>query len=276
VVVATGDRRIAVEVARTGQTITALPIEGDVQELAASARHVAAIVKRGNEQWLWIADLVNDSLQAGPLSQVHGYISCLAVGGNARYVAIGRTDGTIEVRSRTAGPWQLTSSRGQSEMITSLAFSERGDLVAGAQSGRVSLWKADDLQSDQAIELAGFVAPVHAVAIDDVEHSVAASSATRVLLWDSHTGQALGDVLVPTGPDDSAMALAFLPTGRKLAVAMTGAHVIQLEVDPREWQRKACALANRELAQDPMPQDARSTPKQRSCALHNEELRRTK
>jgi WD40 repeat protein len=66
-----------------------------------------------------------------------------------------------------------------------------------------------------------------------------------VTLWDTQRRQPLGTVAVPGAFDFSA--LAFDPTGGRLAVASPGGALSLIDTDVMSWRAKACALAARSL-----------------------------
>jgi hypothetical protein len=72
-------------------------------------------------------------------------------------------------------------------------------------------------------------------------------SADRTLeLWDVNRSQAIGQFTVDAEPD--AAALAFDPSGARLAVAATGGTLTLVDTDPRSWWHLACSMAGRTMS----------------------------
>src|SRR5262249_28110689 len=76
-------------------------------------------------------------------------------------------------------------------------------------------------------------------------YAVHSFGAGGVILYDVAARRRLSDRL--TVPEANAVGVAFSPDGQPLAVGYQGG-VIFYDIAPESWQRRACAIANRNLS----------------------------
>jgi WD40 repeat protein len=129
-------------------------------------------------------------------------------------LAIGLDDGTLVLLSRgvesTKPPEILWVKEGRSSMVSGLAFSPDGNLLAaGYEDMRVILY---DAQTGEPIRvLRGHTGEVYGVAFSPDGRLLASGAGDATMLWDVETGARVHTLEVP------AYKVAFSPDGRLLA-----------------------------------------------------------
>lgn len=131
------------------------------------------------------------------------------------------------------------------ERIVSLTFSPDGALLAvGAAAGRVAILDAENQSRYLDFERV-HNGPVFAIAFSRNGDYMASGGANgEVLLWNVRDRTRLGSSL--TGQEGQIADLAFSDDGKMLA-STNGRSLRLWDVDPSSWQRRACAIANRDL-----------------------------
>jgi WD40 repeat protein len=136
--------------------------------------------------------------------------------------------------------------------VNSVAFSPDGQILAsGGDDGSIVLWDvARHQRAGEPLPPTGDT--VDAVAFSPDGRTLASAAGKAVALWDVSSGQELGEPL--PGTRDFVVTLAFSHDGNTLAwgsysVAPSSELLVLWDASLDSWQRKACALVNRNLTQ---------------------------
>jgi WD40 repeat protein len=143
----------------------------------------------------------------------------------------------------------------------SVDFSDDGRyLTAGFANGTVLLI---DVQRRPAttVALVGHAGLITGVAFSPDDELLAVGSSRGVTLWDLATRQRLGELVGPALPYE----LAFSPDGLSLATSWYDNSLIVFELDPREWRRRACETAGRNLTTAEWGQYVGAEPYRPTC-----------
>jgi hypothetical protein len=120
--------------------------------------------------------------------------------------------------------------------------------VPASDDKTVRFWDAESGQPLGA-PLMGHEDGVQSVAFSpDGKRLASASLDKTVRLWDAESGQPLGAPL--TGHEGIVASVAFSPDGKRLASASVDKTVRLWDVDPHSWQKRACAIATRNLTRE--------------------------
>ena len=210
--------------AATGAQIGApLPHEGNVRAVAFSRDGATALTgSAGGARYaaarLW--DIAPETSFAPHLLQGGGDLMALALSPDGRTLLTGADDGTARL-------WDLSTRRviepvmPHDDKVSVVAFGHDGQMyLTGDDRGVVRLWdRANRARPRHLLRTAGWIASA-AVAPDDrtaligVAATGLAGSGKKALLWETATGNVLGDPLPHSG---SAFAVAISPDGRTLA-----------------------------------------------------------
>jgi WD40 repeat protein len=137
-------------------------------------------------------------------------------------------------------------------------------LVTGATDGIVHLW---DVASGApgGTPLSGLKPPADTVDMSpDGSTVVGADSSGNVLLWDVTTGTVIAGLL-PGPSSQGAVAAAFTTEGHNVVVVSdTGAGWLW-DVDPSDWETRACEVAGRSLTQQEWQEFLPDRPYHATC-----------
>ncbi|PVF96824.1 WD40 repeat-like protein [Serendipita vermifera] len=179
----------------TGELISTL-FEGNIDYntiLSSSPDRGRAICVHDDSLHLW--DAMTDE-RIGIASLSHRTIGCLAFSPDGSRIALGRTDGTIQVWDAAAGLCFLTSWKAYEASVTCLAFSPDGArLVSGPYGGTLRLWDAITYSSI-GVEMNGYVDRFWCIAFSSDGHRIVTGSIYGTLgIWDGLTGASIGGPL---------------------------------------------------------------------------------
>ncbi|MBC8123849.1 MAG: NACHT domain-containing protein [Gemmatimonadaceae bacterium] len=152
-------------------------------------------------------------LSGSAFAQTFGNFLCVQFSPDGRLLAIGDDSGEVRLWGMESGQ-QLSSCRGHTDWICSIAFSPDGQMLASCSEDKtVKLW---DVRTGQCLRtLQGHSGWVYAVAFSPDSRLLASGSPDRaVRLWDVQTGQCLSTL---QGHSEWVYAVAFHPDGQMLA-----------------------------------------------------------
>jgi WD40 repeat protein len=146
------------------------------------------------------------------------------------------------------------------DVATAVAFSRVGPTFAWGGSGGVLLYDARTLAPVGTLPLEK--ERLTGLAFRPDGRVLAVATDRRARLWDVATRQALGAALArPPHPS----AVAFSADGSTLAVGGSDGAVVLWRLGVLDWQRLACAIANRELTRDEWQRYVGDVPYRASC-----------
>ncbi|KXJ90423.1 vegetative incompatibility protein HET-E-1 [Microdochium bolleyi] len=140
---------------------------------------------------------------------------CAAMSPDGRTIAVGRTDGSIEVKDTIIGG-KLTTLTSDNSLVRSIAFSPDGRLIASISTGApIKLW---DVRSGKCIaRLEGhYVSVTSASFSSDGKRLVSSSEDKTIRIWDATANTKGPDY---EGHENSIRTLAFSRDGRQAVSA---------------------------------------------------------
>jgi WD40 repeat protein len=153
------------------------------------------------------------------------------------------------------------------DYLIRVAFSPDGNTLALAGDGGTRLV---DVKTELPLgePLAGHTAPVTFVSFSGDGRTLATASLDgTIILYDVASHQPIGNPL-DAGYSGGVSTSSLTPDGRELATSYGDGHVVIWDVDPASWQRRACALAGRNLTRDEWRQYLGSRPYEETCAQY--------
>jgi WD40 repeat protein len=151
------------------------------------------------------------------------------------------------------------------ELVIRVVFSPDGKMVAlGGSAGT----RLVDVATGQPLgePLAGHTGMVIFVGFDGDGSTLASASFDgTVILYDVASHQPIGEPLDAGYPGGVSVS-PLTPDGRTLAASYGDGHIVLWDVDPASWQRRACALAGRNLTRDEWRQYLGTRPYEKTCA----------
>lgn len=168
----------------------------------------------------------------------------LAFSPDRRLLAAAGAEFPTEVREARSG--RVVARLATPDYGRTVAFSPDGTVLAtGHYDGTVQLWSVGDwhrvgplLHAHRGRVTALQFAP-------DGRTLLTGGADGTVLLWDVATRRQLGSAL--TVDANGYIAAAFAPDGAHVFAASDGSRGVRWEVAPQAWERRACAVAGRDL-----------------------------
>jgi WD40 repeat protein len=133
---------------------------------------------------------------------------------------------------------------GSSGFVWSLAFNSKvpNELAAGSRDGTVTIWNLQNRTTRLTFRLDKNDVTSLAFSPDGKLLAVGAQG-YKVFVYDARTGQKYGQAFLDH--DANVIALRFSPDGNKLLSASSDYTVVIHDMNPKDWQDRACQLANR-------------------------------
>ncbi len=186
--------------------------------------------------------------RASPSHMVYG----LAFSPDGHTLASGGFDGTLALWDVSARQLRWPAVHAHRMAVQTLAFSPDGKVLAtGAiapadSDDTVRLW---DTQSGRELgpALSGHSGPVRAIAFSPDGTILACAASGTIIFWDLERRQRLGEAVADA--DGFVTSLLFSPDGQRLASGRFQDTTLVWDLRLEEWQRRACAAANRSLSE---------------------------
>ena len=185
--------------------------------------------------------VVPKDLGTGP-----GLSGALAFSHDGKLLSASRPDGSVLLLDPATGQVRQTLHPFGIDETFSLAFAPDGTLATGTRGGIVQLW--NPVSGDQtAGPVAVAAGPVTSIAFDPAGQRFATTGGQdgTVKLWSSSTLQQEGTAL-NTQPG-AATTAAFEPGGKRLLVVDDHGNGFTWSTSLAAWERRACAVAGRNL-----------------------------
>jgi WD40 repeat protein len=216
---------------------------------APNGRTLAAGTRDGS---ISIWDVMGRQPIGAPQQGHSQLVTAVAFSPDGRTMASSSLDGSILLWDAASGRRHGELPRRHTGAVQSVAFDPTtGELASGHQDGTIQLWDARRRQPVQE-PLAGHEGRTYAVAFSrDGQQLASGGQDGTVALWrvDAQEGgwRRLDAPLI--GHARPVTSVAFRPDGRGLASGSWDTTVRVWDLDLASWQKRACAIANRDLSQ---------------------------
>jgi hypothetical protein len=156
-------------------------------------------------------------------------------------------DGTVvSVWNASGAPEPATPSLDtHAGLVWTVAYSPDGSIVAsgGDDHARIVLWRPDSQTVEATLEAVGDPGTIYALDFSPDNGLIAAGVDDTLQLWDAEFRTPIGPPLV--GHSEAVRDVAFSPDSSTLATASPDGTFRLWVVDPLEWARLACQVADR-------------------------------
>jgi WD40 repeat protein len=176
-----------------------------------------------------------------------GLSGALAFSRDGKLLAASRPDSSVLILDPATGQVRQTLHPFGADDTVSLAFAPSGTLATGTQGGIIQLW--NPVSGDQAAgPVAVAAGPVTSIAFDPTGQRFATTGGQdgTVKLWSSSTLEQEGTAL--NTEQGAATTAAFEPGGKELLVVDDHGNGFTWPTSLAAWERRACAVAGRNLA----------------------------
>ena len=257
-------------VAGLPEAVQSISFSPDGKLLAASDENETLAVHEGAAPplaTLALWHVASGSLVAPPrelgLGNSPGGSDVLAFSRDGKLLAVSLLHGGVLVLDATTGRVRLKLAD-PADDIVSLAFSRNGTLATGTLAGTVDLWSSSTGQRIAPPVLAASV-PIAAVAFDPSGRRFATSGYQdgTVKLWSTSTLQQEGPNLVTD--QGATSAIAFGPGSSGLVAADDRGDGFVWPTSLATWERRACAIAARNLSRKEWSRFIPELPYQTVC-----------
>jgi WD40 repeat protein len=206
----------------------------------------------------------------------------VAISDDDRVVAAGGDDGRLRLFNLATGASVVSAPLDGTPIVRDVAFTPDG-IATVDSSGLVTFWDSSARPTGRVL-VAGVGALAHASLSPDGKTLAAVSMRGALVLWDLATGRQVGPALWAS-PEEATSeftanlpGVAFAAGGRTAIVAIAGtelsssigaqaASITFWNLEPSEWERRACQLAGRNLTRSEWSQFVGpSVPYRRTCA----------
>jgi WD40 repeat protein len=262
IAMAVTDGRVRLLDATTGRTLGILPGHHGSATITAFSPDGRLLANGTVDGTVLLWNVATRRVDGAPF-RATGSVYGTAFSPDGKDLAIASTGGSLTVYDlKTRRPVRSYDAH---EPLIRVAYSPDGRTLALAGYGGTRLV---DVATGQPLgePLAGHTGPVTFVGFSGDGSTLAAASLdSTVILYDVASRQPIGDPLdagYPGGISTSSLT----PDGRILATAYGDGHIVTWDVDPAAWQRRACALAGRNLTRDEWRQYLGNRPYEMTCA----------
>lgn len=178
-----------------------------------------------------------------------------AISSDGKLVAVGYSDGSIQLLNTREGNTNWQTLRGHDGEVTNVAFSRDGNsLVSADDDTNVVVWQlgaspvacqsfkpALDYPPD-----AEDILSIESVAFGQDDQTLAFGSSDSITLWDLKSGSTIGSLELSKSAE--VKTISFSPDGTK--IAMGGDRVVLLfNANAQAWAEAARTIANRQLSE---------------------------
>ncbi len=212
---------------------------------------------------LW--DVATHQAKGSPLVGGTSLARTLEFSPDGQRIAAGLQDGTILVWDVASGQLVGAPIKAGSSDIFALAYSPDGQVLASAgRDTEIVLWNATSGQR-LGQPLKGHTNTVFALAFSPDDQTLASGSAdVTIRLWDVGSHLPLASLNNETA---WVTSLVFKPGDpHTLAAGSTDGYVAMWDLDPSSWQRRACAIAGRDLTPEEWHQYLGNEPYHATCS----------
>jgi WD40 repeat protein len=236
----------------TQRRLTTLTVEGEAVvtavAFAPNGRTLAAGTGDGSISF-W--DVAGRQPLGAPQQGHSQLVTAVAFSPDGRTMASSSLDGSILLWDTAGGRRLGELPRRHTGAVQSVAFDPAtGELASGHQDGTIQLWDARRRQPVQE-PLVAHEGRTYAVAFSrDGQLLASGGQDGTVVLWHADAQEGWRRLDEPlTGHARPVTSVAFGPDGLELASGSWDRTVRVWDLDLASWQKRACAIANRDLSQ---------------------------